>query len=112
MAGWFDVAEVAELLPGQAKLLEVDNVMIAVFNLAGEYYAIEDNCTHDGSPMLGCGLELDQVVAGNEIICPRHGARFCIKTGNALSPPAYEATPSFPVRVKDNIVQVTDDRWD
>ncbi len=112
MAGWFNVAPETELLAGQAKLVDVDNVMIAVFNLDGEYYAIEDVCTHDGSPMLGCGLEQERVIDGAEIICPRHGARFCVKTGDALTPPAYEPTTTFPVRVENGMIQVTDDRWD
>ncbi len=112
MAGWFNVAPEEELSSGQAKLVDVDNVMIAVFNLDGKYYAIEDVCTHDGSAMLGRGLEPEQVIDGAEIICPRHGARFCIKTGNALTPPAYEATTTFPVRVENGMIQVTDDRWD
>ena len=112
MAGWFHVAAEQELGPGQVKLVDVDNVMIAVFNLDGEYYAIEDICTHDGTPMLGCGLPPEQIIAGAEIICPRHGARFCIKTGEALTPPAYEPVQTFPVRVEDGVIQVTDDRWD
>ncbi len=112
MAGWFYVAAEQELGPGQVKLVDVDNVMIAVFNLDGEYYAIEDICTHDGTPMLGCGLPPEQIIDGAEIICPRHGARFCIKTGEALTPPAYEPVQTFPVRVEDGIIEVTDDRWD
>ena len=71
MAGWFNVAPEEELTPGTAKLVDVDNVMVAVFNLDGEYYAIEDVCTHDGAPMLGCGLEQERVVDGSELICPR-----------------------------------------
>ncbi len=112
MAGWFNVAPEEELTPGQAKLIDVDNVMVAVSNLDVEYFAIEAVCTHDGSPMLGCGLEPEQVIHGAEIMCPRHGARFCVKTGNALTPPAYEPTPTFPVRVENGMVQVSDDRWD
>ena len=112
MAGWFNVAPEEELSSGQAKLVDVDNVMIAVFNLDGEYYAIEDVCTHDGAPMLGCGLEPEKIIDGAEIICPRHGARFCVKTGSALSAPAYEPAPTFPVRVENGMVQVTDDRFD
>jgi 3-phenylpropionate/trans-cinnamate dioxygenase ferredoxin component len=111
MSGWFNVVPESELLPGQAKLVDFDSVMIAVFNLEGEYHAIEDVCTHDGSPMLGCGLEPEHVINGTEIICPRHGARFCIKTGNALNP-AYEAITTFPVRIENGMIQVTDDRWD
>ena len=105
MAGWFHVAAERELGPGQVKL-------IAVFNLDGEYYAIEDICTHDGTPMLGCGLPSEQLIDGAEIICPRQGARFCIKTGEALTPPAYEPIQTFPARVENGVIQVTDDRWD
>jgi 3-phenylpropionate/trans-cinnamate dioxygenase ferredoxin subunit len=112
MAGWFNVATEEELSSCKAKLVDVDNVMIAVFNLNGKYYAIEDVCTHDGAPMLGCGLEPDKVIDDAQIICPRHGARFCVKTGEALTPPAYEPTPTFPVRVENGIIQVTDPRWD
>ena len=86
--------------------------MIAVFNLSGEYFAIEDVCTHDGSSLLDSGLDTDELLDGNEIICPRHGARFCIKTGAALSPPAYEAITKFPTRINNGTVQVRDDRWD
>lgn len=112
MGGWFNVAPEEELTPGKAKLVDVDNVMVAVFNLDGEYYAIEDVCTHDGAPMLGCGMEQEKVVDGAELICPRHGARFCVKTGEALTPPAYEPTTTFPVKVENGMVQVTDPRWD
>ena len=112
MSEWFDVAPVEEFGPGDSRLVDVDDVMIAVFNLNGEYFAIEDVCTHDGSSLLGTGLDMDELLDGNEIICPRHGARFCIKTGAALSPPAYEAITIFPTRVINDTVQVRDDRWD
>ncbi|MGZ8215504.1 MAG: Rieske 2Fe-2S domain-containing protein, partial [Methylosarcina sp.] len=49
---------------------------------------------------------------GDEIICPRHGARFCVKTGEVKAPPAYEDIASFPVRIENGRVQVRDDRWD
>lgn len=106
MSDWVNVAKVDELPPGRYKVVDVDDVMIAVFNVDGEFYAIEDVCTHDGEILTG------GPVNGDEIICPRHGARFCIKTGEALTPPAYEPTATFPVRVKDGIVQVRDNRWD
>ena len=76
-----------------------------MFNVNGEYHAIEDVCTHDGGILTGGTVE------GKEIMCPRHGARFSIITGGALSPPAYEPVPTFPVRVEDGMVQVKDDRW-
>lgn len=106
MSDWVDVAPVNDLPPGGSRVVDADDVMIAVFNLGGEYYAIEDVCTHDGGE-LGSGA-----VEGDEIVCPRHGARFNIKTGEVTAPPAYEAVAIFPVRVQDGMVQVRDDRWD
>ncbi len=112
MSDWIDVAPATEFKPGQSRLVEADNVSIAVFNLDGDYFALEDVCTHDGSPMLGCGLEADEVIDGDQIICPRHGARFCIRTGEALTPPAYEPIAMFPVRIENGVIQTRDDRWD
>ena len=112
MSDWIDVASAVEFGPGQSRLINIDDVYIAVINLDGEYFAIEDTCSHDGSPMLGCGLEPEDVIDDNQIVCPRHGARFCIKTGAALTPPAYEPIAVFPVRVENNMVQIHDDRND
>ena len=112
MSEWFDVATVNEFKPGDSKLVELDEVMVAVFNLEGDIYAIEDVCTHQDSPLLGCGLAPENIVKGDEIVCPRHGARFSIKTGEALSPPAYEATRTFPTRIENDMVQIRDDSWD
>jgi len=112
MSEWVDVAPAQEFGPGEAKLVHADGVDIAVFNLDGDYFAIEDTCTHDGSPMLGCDLPLDELIDGDQIICPRHGARFCLKTGAALTPPAYEDTATFPIRIENGMVQTRDDRWD
>jgi len=106
MSDWVTVAPVDELKPGSRQLVDVDGSQIVVFNLDGKYYAIEDVCTHDGGQLTGGEVE------GDQIICPRHGARFCIRTGAALTAPAYEATATFPVRVENGEVQVRDDRWD
>jgi 3-phenylpropionate/trans-cinnamate dioxygenase ferredoxin subunit len=92
--------------------VDVDGTMIAVVNVGGEYCAIADNCTHDGSPMLGSGIDPRDLVDGDRISCPRHGAQFCLRTGAALQPPAYESAASFPVRVADGRVQVQRDRDD
>jgi 3-phenylpropionate/trans-cinnamate dioxygenase ferredoxin subunit len=112
MSGWVDVAPAAELKPGQGRLVEVDGAQIAVFNVDGEYYAILDECTHDSSPFLGCGLEAADLLDGDQVVCPRHGARFCVKTGAALTPPAYEPVATFPVRIHEGMVQTRDHRWD
>ena len=112
MSDWVDVADVEEFPPATGRLVDMDDTMVAVFNLDGGFYAIEDICTHDGSPFLGCGLDPQDLIDGDEVVCPRHGARFSIRTGAALSPPAYEPVTCFPTRVEEGMVQVRDDRWD
>jgi 3-phenylpropionate/trans-cinnamate dioxygenase ferredoxin subunit len=106
MAEWVYVAKPAELMPGERKIVDVDGAQIVVFNLDGAYYAIENVCSHDGGVLTGGGVD------DGEIICPRHGARFCIKTGEALTPPAFEPIATFPIRVEGNVIEVKDDRWD
>ena len=106
MTDWVTAARAYELTPGQWRVVDLDGTQIVVFNIHGEYYAIEDVCTHDGGQLTGGHVE------GDQIVCPRHGARFCIRTGQALTAPAYEATSKFPVRVENGEVQVRDDRWD
>ena len=94
------VAEAADIPPGAKRVVEIDGVVIVVANVAGEFYAVEDVCTHDGGP-LGEGA-----LRGCELICPRHGARFDVRTGAALSMPATEPAPTYPVRVQDGDVLV------
>jgi len=106
MTEWVDVARAEELAPGDYEIVDIDDVEIAVINCDGEFYAIEDVCTHDGGVLTGGEIEDCQIE------CPRHGARFDIATGKALSAPAYEPVATFPVRVHDGVVQVRDDRWD
>jgi len=100
MSEWVDVSKQSKLSIGARKLVSTDAGEIAVFNLNGEYYAIADICTHDGGELASGKCE------GDEIICPRHGARFCIKNGKSLTPPAYEDIESFPVRISDGMIQV------
>ena len=106
MSEWVDVAKAEEIPIGHPVHIEIDGAGIAVFKLGEDFFAIEDVCTHDGGKLTGGCVENDQ------IICPRHGARFSIMTGEALSAPAYEPTATFPVRVENGMVQVRDDRWD
>ncbi|MGE0559039.1 MAG: non-heme iron oxygenase ferredoxin subunit [Burkholderiales bacterium] len=106
MSEWVSVAAVGELAPGACRVADVDGVAVAVFNIGGEYFAIEDVCTHDGGELASGVLE------GDQVICPRHGARFCVRTGEALSAPAYEPAAKLPVRIDNGMVQVRDDRWD
>ena len=106
MSDWVTVARVDQLVAGTRQIVDVDGTQIVVFNLDDKYYAIEDVCTHDGGQLTGGEVE------GDQIICPRHGARFCIRTGAALTAPAYEPTATFPVRVENGEIQVRDNRWD
>jgi len=100
MAEWIDVAPEAELTPGQRKVIEPEIGPIAIFNLDGELLAIADICTHDGGELASGKCE------GDQIICPRHGARFCIRDGRALTPPAYENIETFPVHTQNDMIQV------
>jgi 3-phenylpropionate/trans-cinnamate dioxygenase ferredoxin subunit len=101
MPKFLEVATTDEIAPGGSKLVEMDGVRVAIFNLDGEYYAIEDVCTHDGGPLVE-----GKIVNDCEVMCPRHGARFDIRTGAALSFPAFEATESYAVKVEDGAVWV------
>ena len=106
MSDWVDVAAVEDMGVGAHRVVDVDGAAVAVFHLGDGYHAIEDLCTHDGGTLTGGTID------GEAIVCPRHGARFSIKTGEVLAPPAYESVHIFPVRVQAGRVQVRDDRWD
>ncbi len=97
---FLQVARVDEIPNGERLFLEVGSQPIVLFNIAGDFYAIGDMCTHDDGP-LGDG-KLD----GFQVICPRHGARFDVSTGQALRPPAVAPTPSYPTRVVDGIIEI------
>ena len=97
---YYPVVSLDDLTSGQRIFIEVDDMTIVIFNIAGGVYAIEDRCTHDNGP-LGEGE-----IEGFEIICPRHGARFDIRDGRALTLPAIEPTRYFPTRVIDNQIEI------
>ncbi|MCH7588840.1 MAG: non-heme iron oxygenase ferredoxin subunit [Chloroflexi bacterium] len=88
------VATVEELGNGQRIILEVDDLSIAIFNIAGQYFAIADVCSHDDGPVA------EGELSDYQIECPRHGALFDIKTGKALTLPAVVDIPAYPVRVE------------
>ena len=90
-----------EISPGERLLVEVEGVRIAIFNLDGSFFAIEDVCTHDGGPLVE-----GEILDGSQVQCPRHGARFDIRSGAALCMPAFEPTPTYEVRVEDGEVYV------
>ena len=112
MSDWINIDAVDNFKHGHGRVVDLGELQIAIFNVNGEYYAVEDSCSHDHSPILGCPSGAETVLDGEEIICPRHGSRFCLKTGTALTPPAYEALAVFPVRIVDGVVQTRDNRSD
>lgn len=97
---WVRAASAGEIPPGGFKEVRLDDRTIAIFHLDDGYYAIEDVCTHDGGPLA------EGILEGNVIECPRHGARFDVKTGAVLSLPAVTPVPTFEVRISGDEVQV------
>jgi len=97
---FFPVISEDELPNGERLFLEINHQPVVVFNIGGNYYAIGDTCTHDDGPLGDGRLE------GFEIVCPRHGARFDVRTGAALKLPAVVATDSYPVRVIEGMIQI------
>jgi 3-phenylpropionate/trans-cinnamate dioxygenase ferredoxin subunit len=100
MPRFVTVAKTADIPPGARDVFDVEGYYIAVFNVGGTYYAVEDVCTHDDGPLAEGDLH------GHEIECPRHGARFDIRTGKALTMPAVVDVSWFPVRVVGDDVQI------
>jgi len=100
MAQLIKVASTADLAPGEEKCVEVAGKKIALFNLEGSFYAIDDTCTHRGGPL--CEGE----VSGEEVVCPWHGAVYNIKTGAVLGPPAPCGVQPYPVRIQGSDVEV------
>lgn len=100
MSNWIDAGRQGSLASGEHVVIDVDGDTVAVFNVDGVYHAIRDVCTHDGAEIASGRLD------GCEIICPRHGARFCLKTGKALTAPAYEDVTTYSVRIHEGRIQV------
>jgi 3-phenylpropionate/trans-cinnamate dioxygenase ferredoxin subunit len=98
--GFVRVASVGEIPEGGLKEVRLDDRSIAIFHLEDGYYAIEDVCTHDGGPLA------EGIREGDVIECPRHGARFDLKTGAVLSLPAVTPVPTFQVRVAGDEIQI------
>jgi 3-phenylpropionate/trans-cinnamate dioxygenase ferredoxin component len=97
---YIEIAPADQLPEGERIFIEVGGKLIVIFNLAGKLFAIGDVCSHDNGPV-GDG-EIEE----NEIICPRHGARFDIRTGKVTSLPAVKDIPSYPVRVVVGMIEI------
>jgi len=97
---YVEIAPADQLPPGERLFIEVEGRSIVIFNIAGTLYAIGDVCSHDSGP-LGDG-ELE----GYDVICPRHGARFDVRTGEVILLPAVEDIPAYPVRVRVGLIEL------
>lgn len=104
MEDWIDVASTGDVEPGAPCVVDYDGMPVAIFQIDGEYFAIEDRCTHDDAEIASGRVE------DHEIVCPRHGARFCLKSGKVLKPPAYEDLACFSVRASNGRILLRDDR--
>lgn len=99
-AQWLDVGGVGSFPESVPTEAEIADTAILIVRCGAQLFAVEDRCTHDGEPLEAADVEDCQ------IICPRHGARFCVRTGAALTPPAYEPLRTFNVRVENGRVLV------
>lgn len=102
--GWQAVCPLADLLPGEHTVCFDGDTAILVCNIDGEIYALEDKCTHQDFELSPGRLE------GAEIECVLHGAKFDVRTGEALCAPAYAPVPKFPVRIDNGVIYTRDDR--
>jgi 3-phenylpropionate/trans-cinnamate dioxygenase ferredoxin subunit len=99
MTEFIKVANVSELAPGEKMLVEYDEEDVGLFNIDGKFYAISDVCTHDNGPLVEGELD------GDCIICPRHGARFNVKTG-VQTMPAFAPVPLYEVRIEGDDILI------
>ena len=99
MVDFKKVAKISDLVPGQKMLVEYEDEDVGLFNIDGEYYAISDVCTHDDGPLVEGALD------GEYVICPRHGARFNVKTGEQTMP-AYAPVPRYSVKIEGDDILI------
>jgi len=99
MAEFLKVAQISDLAPGEKMLVEYDDDDVGLFNIDGEFYAISDVCTHDNGPLVEGELD------GDCIICPRHGARFNVKTGRQTMP-AILPVPLYEVKIEGDDILI------
>ena len=97
---FYQIAELSDLADGEQLYVEIGDLELVVFNIAGEVFAIGDVCSHDGAP-LGEGE-----IEGHEVVCPRHGARFDVRSGKVTALPAVEDIPAYPVRITEGQIEV------
>ena len=97
---FYEVASLEDLPPGERLIIQIGDLEILLFNIAGEVFAIGNVCSHDGNPLD------DGEVIDHEIVCPRHGARFDIRTGKVRALPAVIDIPAYPITIEEGKIQI------
>jgi len=106
MTKFVKVAKVQDIPPGGRRWYDFEEESVIVFNVGGHFYCVADLCSHDDGPLEDGELE------GYEVECPRHGARFDIRTGKALCLPATSPIPAYEVKVEgDDVYVESPDAW-
>ncbi|MBI4586059.1 MAG: non-heme iron oxygenase ferredoxin subunit [Planctomycetes bacterium] len=100
MADFVKVAKTNDIEPGQARLVDVKGKRIALFNVDGQFFALDNTCTHRGGPLA------EGEISGHEVTCPWHGATFDIRTGEVVGPPARQPVPRYNVRVSEVDIEI------
>jgi 3-phenylpropionate/trans-cinnamate dioxygenase ferredoxin component len=100
MTDFVKVARTGDIGPGQARLIDMKGKQIALFNVDGEFFALDNMCTHEEASLA------EGEICGHEVTCPLHGAKFDIRSGEVLGPPAYDDVASYTVRVSGGDVEI------
>ena len=100
MTHFVKVARTDDIKPGQARLVDARGRQIALFNINGEFFAIDNMCTHEQASLA------EGEISGHEVTCPLHGAKFDVRTGGFLGPPAYDDVACYSVRVMGPDIEV------
>jgi 3-phenylpropionate/trans-cinnamate dioxygenase ferredoxin component len=97
-AAWVEVARAGDIPPGHAARVEIDGVPVAIFNCGGEFFALDDTCSHAQASLSEGDLIEDRCV----IECPLHGSSFDLRSGDALTLPAVEPVRAHHIRIDDD----------
>lgn len=100
MAEFVEVALIDEIPPDSMKVFEIENFRIVICHTGDSYYAFADECTHDGAPISDGSLK------NHEVICPRHGARFDVRSGAVTAPPAIVPLETYELKIENERVLV------
>lgn len=106
MTDWIRVCATSELLPGETMIAWSGDTPILVVNYDGDYYALEDRCSHEDFELSSGSFDPDEAT----IECILHGSKFDVRNGRPLNPPAYSPVATFPIKIEDETVWIRDDR--